>query len=44
MGVLAPGSALATPSAWPPIDMSENLLAHIPLQNCIVWGEGESPN
>ena len=29
MGVLAPGSAQARPSAQPPIDTSGNLLAHM---------------
>ena len=29
MGVLAPGSAQARPSAWPPIDTSGNFPAHV---------------
>jgi hypothetical protein len=29
MGVLAPGSAHARPSAWPPFDTSRNLSAHV---------------
>ena len=29
MGVLAPGSAHARPSAWPPIDTSGNFSAHV---------------
>ena len=33
MGVLAPGSAHARPSAWPPIDMSGNFSAHMGLKS-----------
>ena len=32
MGVLAPGSAHARPSAQPPIDMSGNFPAHVPTE------------
>ena len=37
MGVLAPGSSQARPSAWPPIDTSGNFSAHMSGGGEIVW-------